>query len=201
MGKLGEAKWFLLGGLTTIVVLTVGSLLTPSRLIGAVDWVANSDLARRVRALTGPASESRDSMIEVVVDGIRASLLDRQPVLILREKSGERYLPIWIGVEEARAIEIPLERVSMPRPLTVDLLHSVLNTLDADVRFIVIDDLRDDVFYAKVVVAMHGRAIEIDSRPSDAIALGLRQGAPIYVEEKVLNKAGVVPDRKGDILT
>lgn len=201
MGKLGEAKWFLLGGLTTIVVLTVGSLLTPSRLIGAVDWVANSDLARRVRALTGPASESRDSMIEVVVDGLRASLLDRQPVLILREKSGERYLPIWIGVEEARAIEISLERVSTPRPLTVDLLHSVLNTLDADVRFIVIDDLRDDVFYAKVVVAMHGRAIEIDSRPSDAIALGLRQGAPIYVEEKVLNKAGVVPDRKGDILT
>lgn len=129
-------------------------------------------------------------MVEMVVDSIRASLTNHQRVVILKTKAGDRYLPVWIGPAEADAIAIKLQNVVVPRPLTHDLLSSIVKALGAVLEFIVICDLRQDVFYAKLNLHVGSNALDIDSRPSDAIALALRVQAPIYVEESVLRKAG-----------
>lgn len=145
-------------------------------------------------------------MIEMSIDSIRVSVINptgdprdlrnSQRVVILKENKVERYLPIWIGPTEADAIAIRLQGVSVPRPLTHDLLYSVIDTLGARVNFIVVNDLRNDTFYAKINVIINGQHIEIDSRPSDAIALAVRAKAPIYAEEEVLDKAGIVFDQE-----
>ena len=135
-------------------------------------------------------------MVEMVVESIRASLMSPQRVVVLREKKAERYLPIWIGPAEADAIAIKLQNITLPRPLTHDLLCSVINALGALVNFILVNDLRNDTFYAKIFVTINGRRLEIDSRPSDAIALAVRVKAPIYAEEVVLDKAGIIFDRE-----
>jgi bifunctional DNase/RNase len=135
-------------------------------------------------------------MIEMSVDSIRVSVVNSQRVVILKESKVERYLPIWIGPTEADAIAIKLQGVSVPRPLTHDLLYSVIDTLGAKVNFIVVNDLRNDTFYAKINVIINDQHIEIDSRPSDAIAIAVRAKAPIYAEEEVLDKAGIVFDQE-----
>jgi len=135
-------------------------------------------------------------MIEMSIDSIRVSLMNYQRVVILKEKVADRYLPIWIGAAEADAIAIKLQGVSVPRPLTHDLLYSVIDTLGAKVNFIVVNDLRNDTFYAKINVIINDQHIEIDSRPSDAIAIAVRAKAPIYAEEEVLDKAGIVFDQE-----
>ena len=133
-------------------------------------------------------------MIEMTIDSLRVSLMNYQRVVILREKVADRYLPIWIGPAEADAIAVKLQGASVPRPLTHDLLRSVIDTLGATISFIVVNDVKNDTFYAKVVFNVDGKEIEVDSRPSDALALAVRAGVPIYVEESVLDKAGIILD-------
>jgi bifunctional DNase/RNase len=135
-------------------------------------------------------------MIEMSVDSIRVSVMNSQRVVILKENKVERYLPIWIGPTEADAIAIKLQGVSVPRPLTHDLLYSVIDALGAKVNFIVVNELRNDTFYAKINVIVNDKYLEIDSRPSDAIAIAVRAKAPIYAEEEVLDKAGIVFDQE-----
>ena len=135
-------------------------------------------------------------MLEMVIDSIRVSLMTYQRVVILKEKESDRYLPIWIGPSEADSIAVKLQNVSVPRPLTHDLLTSVINSLGAVVSQIVVSDLENDTFFAKVVLQANGTTMEVDARPSDAIALAVRAQAPIYVEEGVLSKAGILLDKE-----
>ena len=130
-------------------------------------------------------------MPEMIIDSIRVSLMNYQRVVILREKDSNRFLPIWIGPSEADAIAVKLQDVSVPRPLTHDLLGTVISALGATVSRIVVSDLDNDTFFAKVVLQCNGSTTEVDSRPSDAIALAVRTQAPIFAEDSVLEKAGV----------
>ncbi|MEE9400537.1 MAG: bifunctional nuclease family protein [Dehalococcoidia bacterium] len=133
-------------------------------------------------------------MIEMTIESIRVSMLNYQRVVILKEKEAERYLPIWIGPAEADAIAVKLQEHQVPRPLTHDLLGNIIGALGAAVNSIIVCDLRDDTFFAKIVLAVDGNQIEIDSRPSDAIALAVRVKVPIFAEEIVLEKAGIIID-------
>jgi len=133
-------------------------------------------------------------MIEMAVDSIRVSLMNYQRVVILKEKDADRYLPIWIGPNEADAIAVKLQGVTVPRPLTHDLLRSVIDTLGATIHSIVVNDLKNDTFYAKILLEFDGNQVEVDSRPSDALALAVRAQVPIYAEELVLDKAGILLD-------
>lgn len=133
-------------------------------------------------------------LVEMVVESVRVNLQTYQRVVVLKEKISERYLPIWIGNNEADAIVIQLQNVPVPRPQTHDLLKSVIGELGAKVTRVVVSDLADDVFYARVNIDVGGKHVEIDSRPSDAIALAVRVQAPIFVEEAVLDKAAVALD-------
>jgi bifunctional DNase/RNase len=135
-------------------------------------------------------------MIEVTIDSIRVSLMNYQRVVILKEKAAERFLPIWIGAAEADAIAVKLQGVTVPRPLTHDLLGSVIEILGANIAFIVVSELKNDTFYAKIVLNVDGGQMEVDSRPSDALALAVRTNAPIYTEEAVLDKAGILLDKE-----
>jgi len=131
-------------------------------------------------------------MVEMTIDSIRVSLMNYQRVVILKEKGTNRYLPIWIGPAEADAIAVKLQNIQLSRPLTHDLLQSVISTLGASVDYIVVSGLKEDTFYAKLALTIDGVKIDIDSRPSDALALAVRVGAPIYAEESVLEKAGII---------
>ena len=133
-------------------------------------------------------------MVEMTIESIRVSLLNYQRVVILKEKDTERYLPIWIGPAEADAIAVKLQDVTVPRPLTHDLLRNVIGTLGASVNSIVVNDLLNDTFYAKIILDIDGQQLEVDSRPSDALALAVRVKVPIYAEEAVLDKAGIIID-------
>lgn len=135
-------------------------------------------------------------MIEMTIDSIRMSLMNYQRVVILKEKEAERYLPIWIGPAEADSIAVKLQDVSVPRPLTHDLLRTVIDALGAVVVSIIVCDLRNDTFYAKIILSVDGENLEIDSRPSDAIALAVRAEVSIYAEESVLDKAGILLDKE-----
>ncbi|MFQ5827454.1 MAG: bifunctional nuclease family protein [Dehalococcoidia bacterium] len=135
-------------------------------------------------------------MVEMTIDSIRMSLMNSQRVVILKEKESDRYLPIWIGPAEADAIAVKLQDMSVPRPLTHDLLQSDIDTLGATVNFIVVTDLQNDTFYAKIMLNVDGKVLEVDSRPSDALALAVRVHVPIYVEEAVLDKAGILLDKE-----
>ena len=115
-------------------------------------------------------------MVEMTIDSIRVSLTNYQRVVILKEKGAGRYLPIWIGPAEADAIAVRLQEVTVPRPLTHDLLRSVIDALGATIDSIIVSDLKNDTFYARLVLKVDGGQMEIDSRPSDAIALALRFG-------------------------
>jgi bifunctional DNase/RNase len=136
-------------------------------------------------------------MIEMVIDSIRVSLMNYQRVVMLKEKAAERYLPIWIGPAETDAIiTVKRQGVTVPRPLTHDLLYSIIDTLGATLNSIVINDLKSDTFYAKIILNVDGGQMEVDSRPSDALALAVRAEVPIYVEEAVLDKAGILLDKE-----
>lgn len=140
--------------------------------------------------------EGGGSVIEMVIESIRVSLMNYQRVVILKEKESDRYLPIWIGPAEADAIAVRLQEVAVSRPLTHDLLRSIIDALGGSVQYIVVNDLTNDTFYARIIMDVDGRTLEIDSRPSDAIALAVRVQAPIFAEEAVLDKAGVRLDQE-----
>ncbi len=133
-------------------------------------------------------------MIEVNLETIQISLVSSQRIVVLKEAVGERYLPIWIGPCEAEAISVGAKGVEVLRPLTHDLIVSILDTLDAVLLYIHISDLADNTFYARLVMEVGSDELEIDARPSDAIAIAVRLGVPIYVNEPVLEEAGVVPE-------
>ncbi len=133
-------------------------------------------------------------MIEVVIDSIRVSLMSQHRIVVLRDTNSDRYLPIWIGPFEADAITIELQEMPPPRPMTHDLLKSVIRELGGHVVHILINDLRNDVYYARIVVEIDGKQVEIDSRSSDAIALAVRVKAPIFVADAVMDKGGIEPD-------
>jgi hypothetical protein len=123
--------------------------------------------------------------------------MNYQRVVILKEKDSDRYLPIWIGPAEADAIAVRLQEVAVARPLTHDLLRSVIDSLGAAVEYVVVNDLSNDTFFARIMLQVDGRSMEIDSRPSDAIALAVRAQVPIFADESVLEKAGVKLDEEG----
>jgi bifunctional DNase/RNase len=133
-------------------------------------------------------------MLEMTIESIRVSMLNHQRVVILKEKESERYLPIWIGPAEADAIAVKLQDYQVPRPLTHDLLGNIIGTLGASVSSIIVCDLKNDTFFAKIILAMDSKQFEIDARPSDAIALAVRVQVPIFAEENVLDKAGILID-------
>ena len=133
-------------------------------------------------------------LIEMTVDSIRVHMPTGQHVVILKEKSAERYLPIWIGINEANAIALKITGITPERPITHDLLANVLSAVDVTVERIVVTSLSNEVFYARIQARCDGKALEIDSRPSDAIAVAVRVGAGIFVATEVLDKAGVLPE-------
>jgi uncharacterized protein len=133
-------------------------------------------------------------MLEVTIDSIRVSLMSQQRIVILREKDTERYLPIWIGVYEAEAITIALQEVEVARPLTHDLLRNVFNQFNARINRVEVVALRDDTFYGNIVIEWNGQTLNIDSRPSDALAIAVRAHAPILVARSVMDGAGIIPE-------
>ena len=137
-------------------------------------------------------------MIEVKIDSIRVSLMSNHRVVILKDLERERYLPIWIGPYEAEAITIQLQEVEVARPLTHDLLKTTITELGGKIIHIVVSELRSDTFYAHIVVERNSKRMEIDSRPSDAIALAVRANVPIYVEESVMEHAAITPEEDAE---
>ncbi len=127
--------------------------------------------------------------IEMTIKGLMIDPITNMPIIVLRDQEGQKVLPIWVGVFEANAIALQIENVQTPRPMTHDLLKSVLDNLHAVVERIVVCDLKENTFYATIYVRVDGDRIPIDARPSDAIALALRTGSPIFVEESVILNA------------
>ena len=137
-------------------------------------------------------------MVEMVVESVRVNLVNPSRVVVLREKGRERYLAILIGPPEADAIVIKLQDRDSPRPQTHDLIKNVIENMGAKVVRITVSELVDQVYYAKIVIQRNGAELDIDSRPSDAIALALRAEVPILVAEEVLDAAGIEPDEDGE---
>jgi hypothetical protein len=131
-------------------------------------------------------------MIEMTLVGVRVELPGNQPIVLLKEREGERYLPIWIGTSEATAIAFALQGVVTARPMTHDLMKIILDELAVNVTRILITELREGTFYATIEMGRNGTPLEISSRPSDAIALAVRLGVPIFAHEDVLGEASIV---------
>jgi bifunctional DNase/RNase len=135
---------------------------------------------------------SRDLDVqEMVIYGVSFDLVGKQPIVLLKTADGNRYLPIWIGQPEAAAILMKLQGAATPRPMTHDLVTDMLEQLDAQVVRITVTELRDNTFYASITVAMNGSEIEVDSRPSDAIALAVRAEAPIFAADRVIEESAI----------
>ena len=137
--------------------------------------------------------------IEMTIKGLMVDPITNMPIIILRDKDGQRVLPIWVGVFEANAIALQMENVTTPRPMTHDLLKNVISDLKADIQKIVVSDLKENTFYALIYLMVNGEPVAIDARPSDAIALALRAQAPIFVEDRVIDHAKTVdfvPDKE-----
>lgn len=133
-------------------------------------------------------------MVEVTIDSIRVSLMSQHRVVILKDVDSDRYLPIWIGPCEADAITVELQEVTVVRPLTHDLLKNVIIQMGGNVSHIVVSELKNDVFFARIIINKNGTEHIIDSRPSDAIALAVRFRVPIFIDETVMEHAAVVPE-------
>jgi bifunctional DNase/RNase len=137
---------------------------------------------------------SVDKMVEVIIDSVRVSLTNQQRIVVLRELNTERYLPIWIGPYEAESITIALQEIEVSRPQTHDLVKNLLNQLNARILRVEVLSLKDDVFYGILVVECNEQIVEIDSRPSDALAIAARTHSKILVSEEVMGIAGIVPE-------
>ncbi len=130
--------------------------------------------------------------IEMTIKGLMVDPITNMPIIILRDKEGQKVLPIWVGIFEANAIALQIENIATPRPMTHDLLRNVIHDLNASVQKIVVSDLQENTFYALIYLSLAGDTVAIDARPSDAIALALRARAPIFVEETVIDYAKTV---------
>ena len=133
-------------------------------------------------------------MVEVVIDSVRVSLMSPQRVVVLRQTDAERFVPIWVGPYEAEAITVALQEIEMIRPLTHDLLKSLFGTFNAKITRVEIVSLREEIFFGNIVATANGEEVNIDSRPSDAIALAVRAHVPIFVHQSVLDEAGITPE-------
>ncbi len=133
-------------------------------------------------------------MVEVTIDSIRVSLVSPQRLVILKDVDRERFLPIWIGPLEAEAITIKLQNIEVKRPLTHDLLNTLIGEFGAIMSHVLVHELRNDTFYARIIMDVNGEHKEIDSRPSDSIALAVRANVPIFVSEEVMDKASIIPE-------
>jgi uncharacterized protein len=131
-------------------------------------------------------------LIEMTIKGLMVDPITNMPIVILKDKDGERVLPIWVGIFEANAIALQIENIATPRPMTHDLLRNVISDLDGSVDRVVVSDLKDNTFYAIIHLTVRGERVAIDARPSDAIALALRTRSPILVEETVIDNAKTV---------
>jgi bifunctional DNase/RNase len=130
-------------------------------------------------------------MKELSLVGVRVELPSNQPIVLLKESDGDRYLPIWIGAVEATAIAFALQGIQTPRPMTHDLMRDILGETQVSVERILISELVDQTFYALIRMSSDGKTVEVSSRPSDAIALAVRINAPIFAAEEVLDQAGI----------
>ena len=131
-------------------------------------------------------------LIEMTIKGLMVDPVTNMPIVILKDKDGDRVLPIWVGIFEANAIALQIENVATPRPMTHDLLRNIIADLDGQVDRVVVCDLTDNTFYAVIHLTVRGERVAIDARPSDAIALALRTRSPILVEENVIDTAKTV---------
>ncbi len=127
--------------------------------------------------------------IEMKIRGLMMDPVTNMPIVILKDINGNTILPIWVGIYEANAIALEIEKVTTPRPMTHDLIRTLLHGLEASVRKVVVNELKDDTFYARIWLEKEGRLMSVDSRPSDALAVALRVDCPIYVEDKVLKSS------------
>jgi hypothetical protein len=127
--------------------------------------------------------------VEMKVRGLALDPMSNMPIIILRDEEDKRSLPIWVGIFEANAIALELEKIATPRPMTHDLIKNILEAIEARVAKVVVTDLRDNTFFAVLYLQIGEQEYTVDSRPSDAIALALRVGAPIFVDEDVVRKA------------
>ncbi len=134
-------------------------------------------------------------MVEVVIDSVRVSLMSPQRVVVLRQTEVERYLPIWVGPFEAESITVALQEVEISRPMTHDLLKNLFTLFNGKILRVEIVALKEDVYYGNIVAETDGKTINIDSRPSDAIALALRAHVPILVSKAVMDEAGIAPEK------
>jgi bifunctional DNase/RNase len=134
--------------------------------------------------------------IEMNIKGLMIDPITNMPIIILRDQEGQRILPIWVGVFEANAIALQIENVQTPRPMTHDLLKNIIDDLSAQVERIVVTELKENTFYALIHLRTNGHSIEVDARPSDAIALALRTRSPIFVEEAVIQSARSVENSR-----
>jgi len=132
------------------------------------------------------------ALIEMELSGVRVELPTNQPIALLKEKGGERYLPIWIGPSEAASIAMALQGVATPRPMTHDLLKTILDDLSVQVNQIVVTELRESTFYAVITLERAGEQLEVSARPSDAMALAVRMAVPIFAAEEVLDEASIL---------
>jgi hypothetical protein len=137
---------------------------------------------------------SKTKMVEVIIDSVRVSLTNQQRIVVLRDINAERYLPIWIGPYEAESITIALQEIEVSRPQTHDLIKNIFNQMNARLIRVEVLSLKDDVFYGNLIVEINGDIIEIDSRPSDALAMAARTHAKILVSEEVMKSAGIIPE-------
>jgi len=135
-------------------------------------------------------------MVEVVIDSVRVSLTNQQRIVVLREVNADRYLPIWIGPYEAESITIALQEIEVARPQTHDLIKNMMGTLNARLLRVEVVALRDDVFFGSLVVEYNGQTLNVDSRPSDALALAVRAHVPIMVSREVMDTAGIIPEQE-----
>jgi uncharacterized protein len=127
--------------------------------------------------------------VEMKIRGLMMDPVTNMPIVILKDVNGNAILPIWVGVYEANAIALEIEKVSTPRPMTHDLIRTLLAGLETGIQKVVVNELKDDTFYAVIWLEKDGRLISVDSRPSDALAIALRLDCPIYVEDAVLNSS------------
>ncbi len=131
-------------------------------------------------------------LIEMTIKGLLVDPITNMPIVVLKDKEGERVLPIWVGIFEANAIALQIENVATPRPMTHDLLRNIIANLDGEVNRVVVSDLKENTFFASIHLTVKGEHVVVDARPSDAIALALRTRAPILVEETVVDNAKTV---------
>lgn len=137
-------------------------------------------------------------LVEMTIDSVRVSLMSQHRIVVLKDMASARFLPIWIGPFEADAITIELQGVEVQRPLTHDLLKTLIDKLGAEVEQVAITELRNDTFFAQILLKVAGRRMEIDSRPSDAIALAVRSKVPVFVSDEVMDQAAITPEKDLD---